>query len=231
MAQFIDGVNRLLRINSVIKGDDDNITTFADNQHAADIELAQIAIQDELGEVVSERLIGHEKASDNVTLVTGTRTYNLAADFVRFFGTFASFFDAVDNVRIYEYEFGEDRLRDFDLSYKATQGAPTYWYWSEATTKQVAFYSVPDTTHNGRSLAYDYEKSVLVTNATDTLPFATEEEYQAFISMASRRFRFMLTEQDLGLLTKDPTYNNAKARLANFLRPTNPRHRYGRSYR
>jgi hypothetical protein len=48
--------------------------------------------------------------------------------------------------------------------------------------------------------------------------------------MAARRFRFMTTDQDLGLLTSDATYNNAKSRLYAFLRPTNAKGKYGRSY-
>lgn len=228
---FISGVNRLFRINGIIKGDDDTITTFADTQHAADIELAKIAIQDELAEVVSDQLLGYEKDSDTITLLTATRTYALQTDFVRFYGEHASFYDSTNNTRIYEYPLGEDKLRDVDFNYKTNTGNPTYWYWHDTTTKQVAFYPVPDSTYNNRSLDYDFEKSVMVTNSSDTLPFINNEEAFAFISMAARRFRFMLAEQELGLLPQDPTYANAKARLANFVKPTNLRHRYGRSYR
>lgn len=227
---FIGGVNRLFRINAIIKGDDDAITTFSDTQHAADIELAKIAIQDELLELVSDNLIGYEKTSATITLATGTRAYALAADFVRLAGSRPSFYDSTANDRIYEFPGGEDRLRDTDFQYKTTTGNPTYWYWEDATTKQVAFYSIPDSTLNGRSLSYDYEKSVLVTNSTDTLPFATNEEAYSFVSAAARRFRFMLTDQEMGSLPQDPTYASARARLANFLRPTNIGNRYGRRY-
>lgn len=228
---FIGGVNRLLRINSIIKGDDDNITTFSDTQHSADIELAKIAIQDELLDLVSSQLIGYEKTSATISLVASTRTYALDSTFVRFFGSNPSFYDSTNNVRIYEFPGGEDRLRDTDYNYKTASGAPIYWYWEEATTKQVAFYQVPDSNYDGRSLAYDFEKSVLVTNSTDTLPFIMDEEAYSFISCAARRFRFMQTEQELGELPKDATYSNAKARLIQFLRPTNPSRRYGRIYR
>lgn len=232
MANFLDGVNRLLRINGVIRGDDDAITTFSDTQHSSDIQLAQIAIQDELGETVSDQLISYEKTNAaTITLLTGTRTYALATDFVRFFGQSPSFYDSVSNNRIYEYLPGEDILRDVDFNYKTNTGNPVYWYWHDTTTKQVGFYNVPDASYNNRSLEYDYEKSVMVSNSTDTLPFITTEEYYAFITMAARRFRFMVADTDLGLLPKDPGYANAKARLANFLRPTNAGHRYGRSFR
>ncbi len=231
MATFIDGVNRLLRINQIIRGDDDDITTFSDTQHAATISLAQIAIQDELGDIVSERLIPYEKDSATISLVTGTRTYALESDFVRFYGTNPSFYDSTDNVRIYEWTGGEDSLRDQDYLYQTNTGGPSWWYWSDASTKKVGFYNVPNSTFNGRSLQYDFEKSVNVTLSSDTLPFHINEEYYAFIQCAARRFTFMRTEQPQGLLTEDATYNNAKARLYAFLRQTNPSKYYGYGYR
>lgn len=230
MATFIDGVNRLLRINNVIKGDDDNITTFSDTQHASDISLAQIAVQDELGEIVSERLIPYEKGSNTISLVAGTRTYALQSDFIRFYGV-ASFYDSTNNNRIYQWPGGEVALMNQDFQYQTNQGAPSWFYWVETTAKTVGFYNVPNSTYDGRSLSYDYEKSVMVSNSTDTLPFVTTEEYHAFIQMAARRFRFMLLDKDQGLLTEDPTYNNAKARLYAFLRFDNPPKNYGFTYR
>lgn len=192
--------------------------------------MAQIAIQDELATLVSERLIPYEKTSSTITLATGTRTYSLAADFVRFYGSNPSFYDSTDNSRIYELPGGEDVLRDTDYQYATTQGGPTYWYWDNTTTKKVAFYSVPDSTYNSRSLSYDYEKSVIVTASSDTLPFHNNEEAQAFISCAARRFKVMDETLQVAQLEDDPIYVSAKARLLNFLRPNNPSARYGRSY-
>lgn len=230
MATFIDGVNRLLRINNVIRGDDDNITTFSDTQHASDISLAQIAIQDEIAEIVSERLIPYEKTSGTINLSTGIRTYALETDFIRFFGR-ESFYDATDNWRYFQYPGGEEALMNNDYQYKTTNGSPMWFYWHNTTTKQVAFYNIPDSTWNGRAVTYDYERSVMVTNSTDTLPFINNEEYYSFIQMAARRFRFMLLDKDQGLLSEDPTYNNAKSRLYAFLRHDNPSKFYGHVYR
>ena len=226
---FLAGVNRLLRINNIIKGDDDDITTFADSQHAADINLAQIAIQDEISDLVSERLISFEKTSGTITLATGTRSYALETDFIRFFGV-ASFYDSVTNTRIYEYPGGEEKLRDYDYTYTTTSGGPNWWYWDNTTTKKVAFYSVPDSTYSGRSLSYDYEGSVMVENETDAIPVHNKEEAHALIAMAAQRFRFLITQQPTGLLHEDATYSNAKSRLYNLMRPTNPQNKYGRSY-
>ena len=229
MATFIDAVNRVLRINGIIRGGDDDITAFSETQHASDISLSQIAIQDEIAEIASERLIPYEKTSGTITLLTSTRVYTLASDFVRFFG-YASFYDSTDNVRIFEYKGGEALLQQQDYQYKTTEGAPNYWYWDNTTTKKVGFYSVPNSTYNNRSLSYDYEKSILVTNSSDTMPFHNNEENYSFDSMAARRFFFMKSNQPLGLLTQDATYNNAKSRLYAFLRHDNPSKFYGNTY-
>jgi hypothetical protein len=230
MSTFIQAVNRLLRINTIISGDDDDITTFSDSQHAADISLAQIAIQSELTEVISDRLIGYEKDSDSITLLTGTRTYALDSGFIRFYGKNPSFYDSTDNVRYYEYNGGEDVLRDFDYLYKTTQGGPIWWYWVDTTSKTVGFYNVPSSAFNNRSLSYDFETSVMVTNSSDTMPFHNVEEFYTFIDMASRRFRFLITKQPVGELPKDATYSNAKSRLYALMRPTNPSMWYGSRY-
>lgn len=227
---FLTGLNRLLRTVQIISGDDDNITTFSDTQHAADIELAQIAIQDELSSLVADKFIDYEKATATISLVTGTRTYALASDFMRFYGSNPSFYDGTDNVRIYEYTGGEDHLRDVDYQYKTTQGSPWAWYWDSTTSKSVALYSVPQSTYNGRSLSYDYEKSVSVTLAADTLPFHNEEAAQAFISCAARRFKVMDESLVVPTLEEDAVYISAKSRLLAFLGNRNPSSHYGRSY-
>ena len=230
MATFLDGVNRLLRIATIIRGDDDAITTFSDTQHSADIQLAQIAIQSEIAEIVSDQLLDYEKTSGTLTLTTGTRAYALASNFVRFYGKHPSFYDSTENRKIYAYPGGDDKLRDYDYQYKTTTGTPFYWYWENTTTKQVAFYNVPDSNYNNRSLTYDYEKSVLVSDSSDTLPFHNNEEYYTFIDMAHRRFEFMRNRTPAGDLLRDPTYSNASSRLANLIRPTNPKSNYGKRY-
>ncbi len=121
---FLTGVNRLLRTNQIIGGDDDDITTFADTQHAADIEMAQIAIQDEIASLVANRLLDYEKTSSTITLLTSTRTYTLAADFVRFYGNNPSFYDSTTNTMIHEYRGGEDALKHDDYTYKTATGNP-----------------------------------------------------------------------------------------------------------
>jgi len=229
MATFIDAVNRVMRINHIIKGDDDNITTFSDTQHAADIEIAQIAIQSELVELVASKLIGYEKSSNSITLATSTRTYALQTDFIRFYGSNPSFYDATDNQRIYELKGGLDHLRDADYLYDTNTGSPQWWYWEPANSYKVGFYPVPDSSYNGRSLTYEYEASVMVENSTDTMPFVTTEAYYAFADCAARRFKQLDGSLPVQL-EQDGLYVDARARLMQILKPTNPSSQYGRRH-
>lgn len=226
---FVTGVNRLLRLNTIIKGDDDNITTFSDTQHAAAISLAQISIQDEITDLVSDQLIPYEKTSATIALVSGTRTYALASDFVRFYGDRPIFYDSTDNRHIYEFNGGVDNLRHLINDYTTQSGYPNYWYWNDTTTKQVGFFQVPDSTVNGRSLSYDYEKSLNVTVTTDTLPFHTDQEAYAFCQCAARRFKYLFDSVE-GNLEEDVTYMSAKTRLTNLMNYKNPTNRYGNRY-
>lgn len=229
MATFLDGVNAIMRRNTILRGDDDAITTFSDTQHSADIQLAQVAIQSEISEISSERMIPYEHTTGTITLSASTRSYSLAADFIRFFGR-PSFYDSTANMRYYEYQGGERALMEVDYQYKTNTGSPIYWYWDNTTTKKVAFYYVPDSSYDSRSLSYDYEKSVMVSNTTDTLPFHNSDEAYAFYDMAARRLRFLMDKKDAGLLSQDSTYNNAKSRLYALLRHGDPASRYGKRY-
>lgn len=225
---FIGAVNRVLRAAGIMRGDDDEIGTFSDLQHNATMNIAIVAVQSELADLVSDRLIPYEKASSTIATVNGTRTYALASDFMRFFGSNPFFYNATDNVATYEHRGGVDALRHQILDYQTQTGTPSVWYWEDASTKKVAFFPVPN---QAQTLSYDYEKDVSVSAATDTLPFHNEAEAQAFVDMVVPLFKLMMTRQDTGQLAKNASHNNAKARLANLLRPTNPCTRYGSTYR
>ena len=162
-------------------------------------------------------------------MVSGTRTYALASDFVRFYGDKPFFYDSTDNLHIYEFKGGEDNLRHLINDYATQSGYPHYWYWDDTTTKKVGFFQVPDSTVNGRSLSYDYEKSVTVTNTTDTMPFHTNEEAYAFCQCAAQRFKFLFTTNP-GSIEEDPTYISAQIRLTNLMNFKNPSHLYGFRY-
>lgn len=232
---FLEAVNRVLRVNGIIRGDTDTVSTFSDTAHNATLNLAIVAIQDELGSLVAERLIPYEFASSTVTLVSGTRTYSLASDFIRFYGS-AFFYDSNGNREIYEYSGGREKLQQDIPNYKTASGSPINWYWEPGTTKQIGFYQVPGSNENGRIYTYDYEKSVMVSASTDTIPLHNTEEANQFCLMSARRFKIMFEDTDkasdiVSVLDNDQTYRSAKKNLINFIKGENPPAKYSPTYR
>ena len=225
---FLQAVNRVLRSAAILRGDDDEVSTFSDVQHNAALNLAIVAIQSELADLMADRMISYEKTSGSIVTVSGTRTYAVAADFVRFYGQRPFLYNATDNLAMYEYNGGVDSLRHDILDYQTQAGSPHHWYWEDTTTKKIGLFPVPN---SAETWAYDYEKDVSVTASSDTLPFHNEMEAQAFCDMATPHFKLLLTRQDTGALAQNASYTMAKARLSGLLRPTEPNNRYGSVYR
>jgi hypothetical protein len=224
---FLSAVNRVLRTNNIIRGDDDDITTFNDVQHNATLNLAIIAIQDELNDLVSDRLVDYEFATGTITTSVSASTYSLAPDFVQFFGipkfTTGSRF-------IVEYPGGLAALEVDIINYDQQTGAPNWWYFRHAATKQIGFYPTPNLSE---VLSYSYEKDVSVDNSTDSLPFHNEMEAQAFCAAAARRFKFLFEDaQNVdAVLAGDASYLSAKSRVVRLMKGRNPHRTYGYAYR
>lgn len=225
---FVTGVNRLLRTERIIKGDDDDIADFTDTQHQADIELAQLAIQNQLVECLAEELYGYEEASTSFTLTASTASYSLASDFIRFASDTPFLYDSTNNYQMFEYKGGKNALELHVPNYASQTGDPYAWYLEPDTTKKISVFPTPDS--SGKVYTYRYQKDASVTTATDTLPLINDLEAWAFIDAAARRFRFMDMKIDPGKLENDPVYMNAMSRLASLRSHKNPRKRYGKKY-
>ena len=225
---FLGAVNRVLVNNLIIKGDDDLVTSFSDNQHEGTIRLAQNAIQSELNNFTSFFGIDYERTTANITTVKGTRTYALPSNFIRFFGSNPYFYLQSDhNDRLYEWSGGEDKLRQTDHLYLTTQGRENWWYWHSTTSKKIAMYQVPD---GVRVYDFEYEADVSVSTTGDTMPFAQEIEAEAFADMASRRFKYLSEELDISSLEQDADYTFQRSTLMNLMAFQNPRKSYSKRY-
>lgn len=229
--QFIDGVNRILRINGLIRGDTDLLTTFSDTNHASTSQMAQISIQTEITELSSKSNFPYQhKTTGSLTMVSGTRTYALAADFIQLWGRPAFFYDAASQFTILQYPGGENRLRTDIQTYRTDPGYPLFYYFELSTTQEVSFYPVPSTNFNGLVLVYDYSAAVNVVNSTDTLPLQTTDQAYAFIDMAARRFKFSYEGKIDVPMDSDPVYREARARLFSLMGWKQPPRAYGKSY-
>lgn len=222
---FLEAINRVLRTTGIIKGDDDNILTFTDVQHNATLNLAQIAIQNELNSLVSDMLIPYERATGTITTAIGTRTYNLDPTFVRFWGT-PLLYHPDDNRQVYEYD--EDRLRQEVFNYKTVQSTLIYWYFVGGTTQQIGFYPLPDDID---LWDYEYEKILSLTSAVDVLPFQTEQQAQVFCTLAARNFLILFEEKPDKTLTADSIYQTQKSILYSLIAGANAPRYYGSTYR
>lgn len=227
---FLDAVNRVLRENRLITGDDDAVTTFTDTQHAGNISDARIAIQNELSALIADKMIDLEFVSASITTSNGVRTYALPTDFIRFAWD-AFFYKASSNRIITEYPGGQERLRKEIYDYRSQDGEPSWWYWEPSTQKKIGFFQVPDGAY---TYTYDYQRSVYVTLATDEMPFHNQEEADMFCKMAAIRFKYIgagLANVGVQMeMDQSPSYKSAKATLYNLLRPMQPRKSYGRVY-
>lgn len=228
---FLDCVNRILRLNGLIRGDTDVLTSFADTTHNSSSNIAQIAVQDEIAELAGRGLLPYQhKEQQALTLLTGTRAYTFPNDFVQLWGEPCFFYDASQNNQINEYPGGENQLRIDIQTYRTDPGYPFWFYFLTGTTRQVAFYPVPDASVNGKVLTYDYSADVNVLASTDPIPLTTTDQQYAFSDMAARRFKFIYEGKIDLPVDSDSVYREARSRLFNLLRAKPASTRYGKVY-
>ena len=226
---FLGAVNRVLVNNTVIKGDDDLITSFTDSQHEAMIRFARNSVTSELNNVAAFFTFPVEKVSGTLVTVAGQRQYDLPSDFVKFWGSNPYLQLSTDpSQRCYEWRGGEQNLRQEQWRYDLDEGFEQWWYFEDSTTvKRINLYQVPDAI---RTWNFVYEKEVGVSVATDALPFQTEQESEAFADMCARRFKFLIGGNDVADLEMDAEYVFARSTLFNLVGAKNRRSRYGRRY-
>ena len=235
---FLAGVNRIFRQEGIVR-EDGEITSFTGNSFGQSTELAKIAIQNEINDLTSEEYIPYEEAESTITLGADTRTYSLASDFIRFRDRRPKMLEVdgsgnSENRLIFDYPGGEEKLRQEVYDYRDQTGDPSWFYFVRGASKQVGFYLVPDASAAGKIYRYYYEKSVNVSVETDTLPFASEGEAQAFIDLAATRFRYMRADEVVRTqlyprgLSSIPDRTRAESKLLSLMRPNAPARAYGR---
>jgi hypothetical protein len=230
---FVDSVNRILRITGVIRGDTDAISTFSDLQHGATLNLCIIAIQDTLTDLMAFYDFPTERTSSSITFVTGTRAYSLPSDFVQFWKSNQFLYDATGSNYIYEYPGGEKALAASIFTYKSDTGSPNWWYYIEGSTKQLGMYQIPDSTFNGRTVTFDYEKDIVPILATDTMPFIRDIETNSFCQLAAIRFQAMFNanpKEPSAPIESHPQYINSRSTLLSLINPSKANKYYGAVY-
>jgi hypothetical protein len=225
---FLDAVNRVLTANGIIRGDTDELSSFSDLQHGATMNIAKLAIQDELNELVSDTLLPAERdTTGSIVTTDGTRSYSLAANFIRFDGV-AMLYLADNNLQLFEYPGGEEALKLDYPNYATMEGFPSHFYIDKTTSKKVAFFPVPN---EAKTYTYAYEADPSLTAATDLLPFHNDMESHTFCRMAARRFKYLFEGLDIAQLDQDSERIKAKAALAGLMVGKNPSRHWAPVYR
>lgn len=235
---FLEAVNQIFVDSAIIRGDTDTVATFDDIVHNASIRVARSAVRYELVQLIADRLIPKERlTTGSIALVNGTRVYDLASGFTRFYGV-PHFYNSTQNRQIYEYPGGLEKLQIEIYNFASQSGAINWWYWepSNQTLKQVGFFLVPGASESGEVWTYDYEGTVLVSASSDNLPFHNEEEALSFTGMASRRFKMMFEDVNnkadiQAVLNNDEGYKTQKATLYKLLRGQDAARFWGYVYR
>lgn len=230
---FLEAVNRMLRLATLMQWDDDDITSFSNTQHAGNISLCRQAVQHVLNDLVADEFLWDEDATGNLTTVASTRTYSLASDFVQLDGTKPWFFKLAgvagtdaEGQFLYEYPGGEDQLRKEVFQYTSQTGTPQWYYFTD--DQEIGMYPIPDTSDD--VYRYHYQKNVMVTSESDTLPFDSDQKGYAFVDMATRIFTFLFTRQPLDNIHNDVIYQRAKGALLSLNKKKDPIRRYGYRY-
>ena len=238
MSTFVDAVNRILRIEGIISGDDDEIADFTSTQHVASIQVAKIAIQNEIAYFADELKLPYERTTGTVTATTSTRTYSLPTDFIRF--TAEPMLWEVGSDGEVDHTFvsrvDEDHVRRVDASYETLEGTPTWFYFIGSTTYQIGLYPVPDSGNNAQIYKFWYDKSINVTTSTDSVPFITTEQFNAFCNSAARQFKFLRLRPDERNvlfpqgLERDAELETMRATVIRQTMPFKYPEKYGRRY-
>ena len=224
---LIQAIARIMRTEGIIRGDTDAPTSLSDLQHGATINLAAIAVQDELSEIASDVMLPYEKdTTGSIVTVAGTRSYSLATNFARFVGR-PMLYCSADNFEMFEFKGGEETLKLQVPNYRTAQSNPFAFYFEYGTTKKISFYPVPQ---EAKTYAYDYEKDISVTAASDTLPFHNEIEAQAFCRLAARRFKYRYQGLNVADLDSDLERSKAKTVLFDLVIGKNPPKHYAPVY-
>ena len=236
---FVDAVNRVLVIEGVLGGDDDDITSFSSTQHASTIRTAKVAIQHELTYLTSHKFIPYERDQAVLSVLTGQRLWAPESDFVQFDGIPRLQQLDVSLVPIGSwvslYPGGEQQIQSDYHRYQEDLGNPIWFYETNSMdTHRFGLYPLPS---ENRSYRYYFQKDVSVTNETDILPFFTEPQAQAFTMVAAERFKFLRLNQEERVrqygstpIDDSPVIEAHRAHLLRRIGIKDPPKGYGRRY-
>ena len=170
---FLQAMNETLKQVGIIQGDAGELTTFTDSARQTDIDIMIQSWNLAVSELYKFKALPKEIASGTITLVTGTREYDLASDFEGFIESEqrSTLTDETNGYRIYHYPGGFAQMVYEQLQPSNYEGQPVY-YVINPTNGKIRLDTAPTAEENGNIYTYYYTKSIGLSLVTDTFPFS-----------------------------------------------------------
>lgn len=183
---YLEGVNELLKQVGVLAGSLGEITSFTDLRIQHDIDVARRAWNNLLLDIYSvpEIPLPSELTSSSFSLTSGTRVYALASNIALLRWPLI---DETNNNYLYEYPGGYLQLREDQGRPGDFTGLPNYAAIYEGGT-DIYLDREPTSDEEGNSYTYWYDKTLSLTNVSDTFPFK-DAAFDAMVLAASELWK------------------------------------------
>lgn len=174
---LLDAVNEIMKRVGLIAGDAGLLTTLEDSARQRAIDIAIQVVNEGIDELYSatNKPAPRSQAEGTITLVAGTRAYELAEDLVQLRWPFV---DKSNNQYLVDYPGGYNQLLIDDPEQDDT-GLPHY-----ATIRPTDGYAyldrAPTSEDADRIYTYQYDKELELVEADDTVPF-TDAAFRAMV--------------------------------------------------
>lgn len=168
---LLNSVNETLKRNGLITSDAGALSSLTSSAIQRDIDICIQVINEGVVQLyaATDKPMPNEQAESTVTLVAGTRAYSLASDLVQMRWPLI---DKTNSQFITEYPGGYNRMLQLDPEQDDT-GLP-FWGAIRATDGKLYLDRAPTSDDAGKIYTYQYDKSLLMDEAADTVPFGDE---------------------------------------------------------
>lgn len=165
---LLQAVNEIFRRTSLVAGDAAALTSLTDSPRQVAIDQAVQVVNEGIEELytTAEMALPNEQAESAITLVAGTRAYTLASDLIQLHWPIR---DTTNRQFILEFPGGYDAMLSLDIEQDDT-GLP-HFAVIRPTDGKLHLDRTPTSAEAGRVYTYQYDKSLALVSASDTVPF------------------------------------------------------------
>lgn len=165
---LLNALNEVLKRVNVIAGDAAALTTLTDSARQHPIDVTVQVINEGIDELylTMNKPKPQGQAESTITLATGDRSYALAAGLIRLRWPLI---DKTNTQFLSEYPGGYNGLLQLDVEQDGT-GQP-HWAAISPVNGELFLDRAPTSAENGRVYTYQYDKTLALSVATDTVPF------------------------------------------------------------